>query len=38
MLVHGQVIISPCVQYFDGGCTSMVFPGMEILSVATRHR
>ena len=23
----GQVITSPCVQYFDGGCKSMIFPG-----------
>ena len=25
----GQVIMSPCVQYFDGGCKSMISPGMN---------
>ena len=24
----GQVTMPPCVQYFDGGCSSMVFTGM----------
>ena len=25
----GQVIMPPCVQYFNGGCSSMVFTGMN---------
>ena len=32
----GQVIMPPCIQYFNGGCSSMVFTGMEFQSI-TRH-
>ena len=25
----GQVVMPPCVQYFVGGCSSMIFAGMK---------